>query len=102
MYALLRSDNHSLQVTTYTLVLELVGPEWRGVAATTLQMVWTGGEVEGGREADVFLLQVWSWWQSWPSMWSTGGTYSWPCMCQPWRPSSTSGELPYIFCFQVL
>jgi OCT family organic cation transporter-like MFS transporter 4/5 len=34
-----------LQVTTYCLVLELVGPEWRGVAAATLQVVWTAGMV---------------------------------------------------------
>ena len=32
-----------LQVATYCLVLELVGPGWRGVATATLQLVWTLG-----------------------------------------------------------
>ena len=32
-------------MTTYTLVLELVGPGWRTMAASVLQLVWTGGEL---------------------------------------------------------
>ena len=33
-------------MTTYTLVLELVGPGWRTMAASALQLVWTGGKLE--------------------------------------------------------